>query len=47
MDSLILFKEMAKTKAGSAFSTNVLKIALNYREEQIARFGCEFKKSVA
>ena len=35
-DDVKLYKTYLKTKAGAAFITNVLRVALNYKEERLA-----------
>ena len=35
-DDVKLYKKYLKTKAGAAFVTNVLRVALNYKEERLA-----------
>ena len=36
VDDLKMYKTFLKTKVGAAFMTNVLRIALNYKEERLA-----------
>ena len=35
-DDVKLYKKYLKTKAGAAFVANVLRVALNYKEERLA-----------
>ena len=36
IDDLKMYKKYMKTKIGAAFITNVLRVALNYKEERLA-----------
>ena len=36
VDDLKMYKKYMKTKIGAAFITNVLRVALNYKEERLA-----------